>query len=36
MRGHICQHMFHEVVLENQDVGDSRVIDLALMWSLYL
>ena len=24
IRGHICQHVFHEVVLENQDIGDSR------------
>ena len=24
IRGHICQYVFHEVVLENQDVGDSR------------
>ena len=24
IRGHICQHVFHEVVLENQDFGDSR------------
>ena len=24
IRGHVCQHVFHEVVLENQDVGDSR------------
>ena len=22
IRGHVCQHMFHEVVLENQDVGN--------------
>ena len=22
--GNICQHMFHEMVLENQDVGNSR------------
>ena len=22
--GHICQHVFHEVVSENQDIGDSR------------
>ena len=22
--GHTCQHMFHEMVLEHQDIGDSR------------
>ena len=24
IRGRVCQHMFHEVVLENQDIGNSR------------
>ena len=24
IRGHVCQHVLHEVVLEHQDVGDSR------------
>ena len=36
IRGYICQHLFSEVVLENQDVSNSMVIDLAPMWSQYL
>ena len=25
-RGYICQHVFSEVVLENQDIGNSRLL----------